>query len=86
MMRRTASTTFRLAGTASVLTLTSLMAASPVHAAATSASITDTMQHFIECAGWLITDPAKHAKECDPGHTVFANGTGGDGSTPDTED
>jgi len=74
-MRHTALTTFRLAGAASALTLSGLMAASPVHAA--TASTTDALQHFVECAGWLINDPAKHAQYCDPGHDVFVSGSTG---------
>jgi len=75
-MRHTALTTFRLAGAASILTLTGLMAASPVQAATTT-SATDALQHFIECAGWLISDPAKHAQYCSPGHDVFVSGSTG---------
>lgn len=80
-MRHTASTKFMFAG-ASILTLTGLMAATPVQAA--TAGSTDTLQHFIECAGWLLSDPGKHAQFCDPGTIVFAHGSGGSG-TPDSE-
>jgi hypothetical protein len=72
-MRNSASFAFRLAGAASVLTMTGLMATSPVQAA-TSA---DPIKHFVECAQWLVSDPAKHAKYCDPGHDVFVSGSTG---------
>jgi hypothetical protein len=75
-MRKTASLTFKLAGAASILTLSGLMAASPARAA-TSTSAPDAFQHFIECAGWLISDSAKHAQYCDPGHEVFVSGSTG---------
>jgi len=70
----------RFAGAASVLTLASLMASAPAHAAASTSSSsgsTDQFQHFVDCARWLLSDPAKHAKYCDPGHTVFVS-SGGD--------
>lgn len=79
-MRHTGSKTFRLAGAASILTMTSLMAASPIQAAS-SPSIIDSIQHFVDCAGWLITDPARHAQECSPGHVVTVSG--GHGSCPE---
>jgi len=73
-MRFTNSTTAKLAGAASILTMTTLMAASPAHAAT---STTESLQHFIDCAGWLFSDPAKHAQECSPGHDVFVSGSTG---------
>jgi hypothetical protein len=83
-MRYTASTASKLAGAASILTLTTLMAANPAQAA--SATGVETLQHFIDCAGWLINDPAKHAQNCDPGHTFFVSGSVGSGAVPDPED
>ena len=80
---RYTSVTARLAGAASILTLTSFMAASPTHAA-TATSAADALQHFIDCAGWMISDPAKHAAECSPGHDVFTSGS--TGFAPDPED
>jgi len=81
-MGHTSSTTIRLAGAASILTLTSLMAAGPVQAGA-APTVSDAIKHFIECAEWLITDPAKHAKYCDPGHDVFVSGSTGFSSDPE---
>jgi len=78
IMRYT-STTARLAGAASILTLTSFLAASPVHAATTTTA--DALQHFIDCANWLVSDPAKHAANCNPGHDVFLSGSTGYSST-----
>lgn len=84
-MRHTGSMKYKFAGAASILTLASAMAASPVQAASTSSSVTDSFQHFIQCAEWLITNPAMHAKDCGPGHTVTVS-SGGDGSAfVDTE-
>jgi hypothetical protein len=50
-----------------------LALSSPTQAATTA----ETMQHFIECANWMITDPAKHAQFCSPGHDVFVSGSTG---------
>jgi len=52
------------------------MAASPVQAG-TAPTVSEAIKHFIECAEWLIFDPAKHAKFCDPGHDVFVSGSTG---------
>src|SRR5690348_4997665 len=81
-MRHPASSTFRLAGAASILTLASLMAASSVQAAPAQ-SAADALQHFIDCAGWLISDPAQHAANCDPGHDVFVSGSTGFATDPE---
>lgn len=40
---------------------------SPVQAA----SRVDQVQHFIDCLGWMFTDPARHAIECGPTHEFF---------------
>ena len=82
IMRHTSSTNRRLAGAASILTLTSLMAASPIHAAS-APSITESLQHFIDCAGWLVSDSAKHAQNCDPGHDFFVSGSSGFAADPE---
>lgn len=76
-MRLTVSRASKLAGAASLLTLTGLIAASPAQAASTTSA--SALQHFLDCANWLITDPAKHAANCDPGHTVFVSSSTGSG-------
>jgi len=51
---------------------------------ASSASITPNsvspIQHYLDCLGALITDPAAHAANCAPGHDVFVSGSTGYGS------
>lgn len=80
-MRFTMSNTFKLATFAGVLAIGGFLAASPAQAAKYS-NWQDAAKHFEDCANWLVSDPAKHAKFCDPGHTIFVNATGGDGSVP----
>lgn len=81
-MRRSAFT-LKLAG-AGILTLSGLMAVNPAYAA-TSSSSANPLQHFLDCANWMINDPAKHAKFCDPGTVVFAHGSGGSGAPNEPE-
>jgi len=52
---------------------TMFLAPAPAQAATTA----EAVQHFIECANWLLTDPAKHAQFCSPGHDVFVSGSTG---------
>lgn len=58
-------------------TTTALFAAvllSPLFAAPVMAQSTDPniarIQHIIDCATWLISDPAKHAANCLPSHVT----------------
>lgn len=79
-MRFTMSNTLKLAAVTGVLAIGGLLAASPAQAAKYS-NWQDAGKHFEECANWLLTNSAKHAKYCDPGHAVFVS-AGGDGSAP----
>ena len=53
----------------------------PTVAAALDNSSVDYLTHVAQCAQWMLTDPAKHAKYCSPSHlgAVFAS-AGGDGN------
>lgn len=53
-------------GTAAAVTIFGVAGAQALTAA--------QVQHFVECFGWMITDPDKHADNCLPGH-VPAQGT-----------
>ena len=55
----------------------------PTVAAALDNSSVDFITHVAQCAQWMVTDPAKHAKYCSPSHVgaVFAS-AGGDGTAP----
>jgi len=46
-------------------------------APAQAATPAEAIQHFIECANWLVSDPAKHAQYCSPGLDVFVSGSTG---------
>ncbi len=80
-MRFTMSNTYKLAAMAGVLAIGGLLAASPAQAGKYS-SPQAAFQHYEDCLNWLISDPAKHAKFCDPGTTVFVSGAGGSGNFP----
>ena len=57
-----------------------LLAAGAVAAAVVSqtsvsaASNADQLQHFADCAGWMLSDPDRHRAECSPGHEFFLPG------------
>jgi hypothetical protein len=36
--------------------------------APTPAMAVDQVQHFLDCFGWMLNDPAQHAANCSPGH------------------
>lgn len=74
-MRITMSNSLKLAAAAGVLAVGGLLAASPAQAAKYS-NWQDAAKHFELCAEWLISNPAKHAKYCDPGHVVFVSSGG----------
>jgi hypothetical protein len=58
----------------------------PTVAAALDNSSVDFITHVAQCAQWMVTDPAKHAKYCSPSHVgaVFAS-AGGDGNAQTSE-
>lgn len=60
-----------------------LIAASPAQAAQHK-TVASQVQHFNECLTLLISDPARHAQECGPGHawTAAADVGGGGGPPP----
>jgi hypothetical protein len=31
-------------------------------------SVSGQVQHYMDCLGWMFSDPAKHASDCSPGH------------------
>ena len=81
-MRFTTSNMLKVAAVAGLLAVGGLSAASPAHAdAGKYSTFAAALQHYLDCANWLLTDPAKHAQFCDPGHTVFVS-SGGFGSPP----
>ena len=48
--------------------------------------VAEQVDHFVECFGWMIVDPAMHEAECSPGifwphDPVSEIGNGGDGRT-----
>jgi len=47
-----------------------LVPQTPAHAASNA----DQVQHFIDCARWMLTDPDRHRAECAPGHEFFIPG------------
>jgi hypothetical protein len=75
-MRNIVSKSVKLAVVAGMMAAGSLAVASPAMAGKYS-DPTVAMKHYIECANWLVSDPAKHAKFCDPGHDVFVSGSTG---------
>ncbi len=80
---RIMSKTLQLAAAAGILAMSGLLAASPTQAATTDHTVSAALQHYIDCANWLVSDPAKHAEECGPGHTVFVSGSTGTGAPCD---
>ena len=62
---------------AGAVALAAMMAASPAQAA--HKTIESQFQHIEECLKWLTSDPAKHAKNCGPGHTIFFGSINGNG-------
>jgi len=83
-MRNSLSNYLKLAVVAGSFAAGSLTVASPVQAGIYS-NPADALKHFEECANWLVSDPAKHAQFCDPGHDVFVSGSTGYTSTPPYE-
>jgi len=75
-MRTTVFNYLKLALVAGAFAASSLAVASPAQAGKYS-NPTDAMKHYVECANWLVSDPAKHAQFCDPGHDVFVSGSTG---------
>jgi hypothetical protein len=73
-MRNTSLKYLKLAIVAGLFAATAV--ASPVQAGKYS-NFADAMKHFIECANWLVSDPAKHAEFCDPGHDVIVSSSTG---------
>lgn len=39
-----------------------------------AATPVDQTQHFIDCLGWMFSDPDRHRSECSPGHEFFLPG------------
>ena len=78
-MRNGVSNYLKLAGFAGALAIGSLMLAAPAQAGKYS-NPTAALQHYVDCANWLISDPAKHAANCNPGHTFFVSASTGSGS------
>ncbi len=58
----------------------------PTVAAALDNRSVDFITHVAQCAQWMLTDPAKHAKYCSPSHlgAVFVS-AGGDGNAQTSE-
>ena len=75
-MRKSVSNIIRLAAISGAFAIGSLMATAPAQAGKYS-DVTAAVQHYIDCANWLITDPAKHAANCGPGHTFFVSSSTG---------
>lgn len=44
-----------------------LLLAGTVASQAFTPNVARTVDHFVECFGWMITDPAVHEAECGPG-------------------
>ena len=66
---------------ASAFAASMLAIASPAYAGKYS-NPAAAMKHYIECANWLVSNPAKHAQFCDPGHDVFVSGSTGFAAAP----
>ena len=49
-------------------TLVALLAASPVQAATTHHSTEWQVQHYLTCLDLMVSNPARHARLCGPGH------------------
>jgi hypothetical protein len=71
----------KLALVAGAFVVGGLAAAAPAQAGKYS-NPADAAQHFADCAKWMVSDQAKHAKFCSPGHTVFVSGSTGFGAPP----
>jgi hypothetical protein len=80
-MRNSLSNYLKLAVIAGTFAAGSLTVASPAQAGIYS-NFADAVQHYIECANWLVSDPAKHAQFCSPGHDVFVSGSTGFAAAP----
>ena len=82
-MRKIIDLVLRLATAGAFVAFTGL---GSVTSASAAPSIPDALQHIIDCAGWMFTDPARHAAECGPGHDYtgqFSNAWGlGTGAPP----
>ncbi len=64
MTRRKTHSAFRRGGAALTAAIALSAAASqPVQAN----NVIDEIGHFIECFGWMLTDPAAHVDNCNPG-------------------
>lgn len=61
--RRTAKALLVSAGTAAIVTVFGVAGAQ-----AFTPNVQDNVEHFIECFGWMLTDPDTHAQNCLPGH------------------
>ena len=59
------------AATGALLTISvtvGVLLASTAGNAAVSANVARNANHFIECFGWMLTDPDLHRDHCSPGH------------------
>jgi hypothetical protein len=67
-----------------------IIVATAAASAATDTPVTpdsvNHLLHVVDCARVLISDPAAHAKYCDPGHDVFVSGSTGFGEASFRED
>lgn len=45
-----------------------LLLAGTVATQAFTPNVVKTVDHFVECFGWMITDPTMHEAECGPGY------------------
>jgi hypothetical protein len=79
---RNLSNVFKSALVASAFAASMLAVSTPAEAGKYS-NFTDALKHYTECATWLVSDPAKHAQFCDPGHDVFVSGSTGSTSVPE---
>ena len=78
-MRTSVSNYLKLAGIAGAFAVGSLMMAAPAQAGKYS-NFTAAITHYAQCAQWLISDPTKHAANCDPGHSFFVSSSTGTGA------
>jgi hypothetical protein len=62
-MRKIVSACLKLVLAAGFAITMGLSASSPA-----TAFTGDQWQHILDCAGWMFSDPARHAAECGPGH------------------
>lgn len=75
-MRESISNFLKLAAAAVILAIGIVAISSPAQAGKYS-SYQAAMQHYADCARWLVSDPAKHAEFCNPGHVVVVHGSTG---------